>query len=198
MLVNTFLHIPGIGIKTEKRLWASGVHTWEDFTQNCPIRLSPYRLDTITRYIQELRQIEYNNPGYFSNLLPTGFHWRLFPQFRNATVYLDIDSFYVSDNYGTGNRTVCVVYIDFNSTHYLNINQILVKQRLVAIKDVENDFNPNVWAYYTAKPIELKESETPMKLKQPEIPTDALMNLMGSFDLDVEVVQWNEYPYTHP
>jgi len=28
-------------------------------------------------------------------------------------------------------------------------------------------------------------------------PTDDLMGLTGSFDLDVEVVQWNEYPYTH-
>ena len=29
-------------------------------------------------------------------------------------------------------------------------------------------------------------------------PTDDLMGLTGSFDLDVEVVQWNEHPYTHP
>ena len=29
-------------------------------------------------------------------------------------------------------------------------------------------------------------------------PTDDLMGLTGSFDLDVEVVQWNEFPYTHP
>lgn len=28
-------------------------------------------------------------------------------------------------------------------------------------------------------------------------PTDYLMDLTGSFGLDVEVVQWNEYPYTH-
>ena len=28
-------------------------------------------------------------------------------------------------------------------------------------------------------------------------PTDNLMGLTGSFDLDVEVVQWNEFPYTH-
>ena len=83
------------------------------------------------------------------------------------TVYLDIDSFYITDNYGTGNRTVCVVYIDFNSTHYLNVNQVLVKQRLVAIKDAENDFNPNNWTHYVAKPIEPKELKTPTELGQP-------------------------------
>ena len=93
MLLNTFLHIPGIGTKTEERIWASGVHTWEDFTPNCPIRLSPSRLDTITQYIHESKHhIQYNNPGYFANLLPASVHWRLFPQFRNSTVYLDIET----------------------------------------------------------------------------------------------------------
>ena len=67
------------------------------------------------------------------------------------TVYLDIDSQYITDVFGTGNRTVSVVYVDFNSTHLLNVNQILVEQRLVTIVDVENDFNPNDWTYFTAK-----------------------------------------------
>ena len=93
MLVNTFLHIPGIGIKTEQQLWDSGIRNWEDFTQNCPIRLSQSRVDTITRYIRESRrQIEYDNPNYFSDLLPANLQWRIFPQFRNAAVYLDIET----------------------------------------------------------------------------------------------------------
>jgi hypothetical protein len=67
------------------------------------------------------------------------------------TVYLDIDSQYITDVFGTGNRTVGVVYVDFNSTHFLNVNQVLVEQRLVTINDVENDFNPNDWTHFTAK-----------------------------------------------
>ena len=41
MLKNTFLHISGIGIKTEQRFWESGIHNWNDFTSDYPIRLSP-------------------------------------------------------------------------------------------------------------------------------------------------------------
>ena len=93
MLVNTFHHIPGIGIKTEQRFWDSGIHKWEDFTQKCPIGFSQSKSDTVTRYIQEsMRQIEDDNPNYFSDLLPANLHWRLFPEFRNAAVYLDIET----------------------------------------------------------------------------------------------------------
>lgn len=45
MLKNTFLHIPGIGIKTERRFWDSGIYKWDDFTKVCPIRLSQSKID---------------------------------------------------------------------------------------------------------------------------------------------------------
>lgn len=69
----------------------------------------------------------------------------------NKNVYLDIDNQYVTDYFGTGNRTVCVVYIDFNSTHYLNVNQVIIEQRLVIINDSENDFNPKKWSFFVEK-----------------------------------------------
>ena len=40
MLFNTFIHIPGIGAKTEEMLWSNGVRTWEDFTEPYPAQLS--------------------------------------------------------------------------------------------------------------------------------------------------------------
>lgn len=93
MLKNTFLHIPGIGNKTEQQIWDSGIHRWKDFTQNCPIRLSQSKIDTIIRSLEESRQhIKSNNPNYFSDLLPANLHWRFFPEFRQTTVYLDIET----------------------------------------------------------------------------------------------------------
>ncbi len=93
MLKNTFTHIPGIGPKTEERLWDSGIHNWGDFTKNCPIRLSQSKMDTIASYLEESRQnIKFSNPNYFSDLLPSNQHWRFFPEFRESTVYLDIET----------------------------------------------------------------------------------------------------------
>jgi len=93
MLKNSFLHIPGIGIITEQRFWNSGIYTWKDFIQNCPIRLSQLKMDTISICLEEShQQLESGNPNYFSQLLPTDQHWRFFPEFRDSTVYLDIET----------------------------------------------------------------------------------------------------------
>ena len=41
---------------------------------------------------ESLEQFQRCNPAYFSNLLPSNQCWRLFPEFRNSTVYLDIET----------------------------------------------------------------------------------------------------------
>ena len=93
MLKNTFLHIPSIGIKTEQRFWDSGIHSWNNFTQNCPIRLPQSKINFISKYLQgSYQHIESNDPKYFSELLPANLHWRFFPEFRNSMAYLDIET----------------------------------------------------------------------------------------------------------
>lgn len=93
MLKNTFLHIPGIGTKTEKRLWESGIYSWDLFSENRKAGLLPKRLDTVDKYLRESKiQMESLNPNYFAELIPSGHHWRFFPEFRNDTVYLDIET----------------------------------------------------------------------------------------------------------
>jgi hypothetical protein len=41
---------------------------------------------------ESLEQIQLCNPSYFSKLLPANQSWRLFPEFRESTVYLDIET----------------------------------------------------------------------------------------------------------
>jgi len=85
---------------------------------------------------------EKNEAGYFeayqflSNLI------------YNKKVYLDIDDIYVYDKYG---RLVCLVYVDYNSTHYLNINKALLEKDLALISNYDNEFNPKNWKLYTPK-----------------------------------------------
>lgn len=93
MLKNTFLHIPGIGLKTEQRLWQSGIHSWADFTPDCPIRFSQSKIDTISAILEESRHnLKTGNPNYFSDRLPANQHWRFFPEHRESTAYLDIET----------------------------------------------------------------------------------------------------------
>jgi len=93
MLKNTFHHIPGIGIKTERDLWDCGITDWQEMNGPAIEELPPKRLAALTRYVNEsIEQMEKNNFKYFEDLLPSSLHWRFFPEFRKNTAYLDIET----------------------------------------------------------------------------------------------------------
>jgi endonuclease YncB( thermonuclease family) len=83
---------------------------------------------------------EYNQPGgtQATNALTSLISGR--------TIYLDTDDKSGRDQYG---RLVAVVYIKYNSTHYLNVNEELLIQGVVALTDYSNnEFNPYTWTRY--------------------------------------------------
>jgi uncharacterized protein YprB with RNaseH-like and TPR domain len=93
MLKNSFQHIPGIGEKTERQLWNSGIKDWSCFSKTIQIKLSSKRIETMTDYIEgSKKNLQMNNPGFFSALLPAAQHWRIFSEFRSSTAYIDIET----------------------------------------------------------------------------------------------------------
>lgn len=95
MLRNTFCHVPGIGLQSENRIWASGLRSWDDFLGKRPDRLpaATKRFSSLRRYIeQSMEELQHNRPSYFSDLLPAAQQWRLFNEFRESTAYLDIET----------------------------------------------------------------------------------------------------------
>lgn len=67
------------------------------------------------------------------------------------TVYLDVDNLYLWDNHGAGDRLVCVPYIEFNSTHLMNICESLFVAGHVEKRDYDNEFSPYSWSLYVPK-----------------------------------------------
>jgi len=63
----------------------------------------------------------------------------------NKSVHLDIDDVYTTDKY---DRLVCVVYVDYNSTHVKNVNKALLVEGYAVIWDFDNEFNPYTWSLY--------------------------------------------------
>jgi len=63
----------------------------------------------------------------------------------NKRVYLDVDDLYVMDHY---NRLVAVVYVEYNSTHLMNVNKWLLVNGYAKISDHPNEFNPSNWNLY--------------------------------------------------
>lgn len=93
MLKNTFHHIPGIGAHIENKIWEKGALDWNHFQFNSAGIFSQGRTSLIKNYIDKsYEQLKNDNPNYFTKLLPSRLHWRIFPEFRHLTAYLDIET----------------------------------------------------------------------------------------------------------
>src|SRR5205085_197704 len=95
MLQQTFIHIPGIGKLTELDLWNQGIRSWDDADRfekrfgAVGARLQ-HKLD---EYIPLSREaIRRNDAGFFERLSALGEAWRIYPEFAEHCVYLDIET----------------------------------------------------------------------------------------------------------
>ena len=82
MLRHTFMHIPGIGPKTEQAFWAAGVAEWDDFANGVSLALPTARRDRIAAELRaSADHLAAGDARYFARRLPAGQHWRLFGEF---------------------------------------------------------------------------------------------------------------------
>lgn len=91
MLEHTFIHIPGIGPKTERHLWRHGILTWKHFLSNRKPPLSPAR-DTFIRQNLDASVENKDNIRFFLDRLSSADLWRVFDRFKDKAVYLDIET----------------------------------------------------------------------------------------------------------
>ncbi len=93
MLKNSFVHVRGIGMKSEQKIWSSGIHSWADLLNGDLSGFSPIKRANLIRSIEESsEQLSRSNPAFFGNCLPSKHYWRIFPEFRESTAYLDIET----------------------------------------------------------------------------------------------------------
>jgi hypothetical protein len=117
MLTNTFIHIQGIGLKTEADLWQAGTLEWDDFLGNRPDGISPARTTYIIEALEESRSNLTTRPEYFTGLLPASQHWRIFPHFRDKIAYLDIETTGLGDSCDI---TTIALYDGQTIKHYIH------------------------------------------------------------------------------
>lgn len=94
MLTSTFLHAPGIGATTEKRIWESGVRDWTHFLEiKDKIGLSKRHLALLTPIVEEsMERFEAEDYHYFAEQLASREHWRAFGELAQHAAYLDIET----------------------------------------------------------------------------------------------------------
>ena len=95
MLHQTFIHIPGIGKETERGLWKHGIRSWDD-ADKFEKRFGAVgaRLhQKLDEYIPLSREaVRRKDAAFFERLSTLGEAWRVFPEFADECVYLDIET----------------------------------------------------------------------------------------------------------
>lgn len=94
MLTRTFIHLPGIGPRTEFRLWWEGIEDWRAALEAGPPQgFGPRRWDELRRLVSEcLRSLQIGEHRFFAASMPGRYHWRAWPDFRGRVAYLDIET----------------------------------------------------------------------------------------------------------
>ena len=83
MLINTFCHIPSIGVEKEIELWRQGIFTWADYRKHMP---------QSTCLDESEKHLAHKKATFFSKALDSSQHWRLIPEFRDTIAYIDIET----------------------------------------------------------------------------------------------------------
>lgn len=115
MITSTFCLLPGVGVRTERRLWREGLSTWDRFLATRQAQgVSTARKALFDDRIAEAREHYIQDDSrYFAKALPSRHQWRLYEWLRERALYLDIetDSFgriTVVGLYGRGGYTALV------------------------------------------------------------------------------------------
>ena len=138
MLENTFIHIQGIGPKTEQAIWRKGIHTWKDFLSNKEIVISPRR-DPLVRIQIEESIKNRSNISFFADRLSTSNQWRIFNGFRDRAVYLDIET---SGMYpGADEITIIGLYNGYKVYTFVNGRNMSEFEHVIASYDLVITFN---------------------------------------------------------
>jgi uncharacterized protein YprB with RNaseH-like and TPR domain len=93
MLRQTFVHLPGVGAATERKLWESGIRDWNELRREAGAVFAPQRVDEALRLLDLSEEAhEKRNPHFFYKRLPREQLWRVVPEFIENAAYLDIET----------------------------------------------------------------------------------------------------------
>ncbi len=92
MLTHSFCFLPGIGKKKEEALWKQGILTWEQFLQAKEIQ-GIWQKQKYDALLQEAKQKRReNDSSYFAYHFPPVEIWRLYADFKEEALFLDIEA----------------------------------------------------------------------------------------------------------
>jgi uncharacterized protein YprB with RNaseH-like and TPR domain len=93
MIQSSFLHLPGVGETTERKLWDQGVRSWDDLESGLSEIFGAKKAAKIAEGLEESRSaFESGEFRYFCERMKGSQVWRLLPMVHDAIAYLDIET----------------------------------------------------------------------------------------------------------
>ena len=94
MLAHTFIHLPGVGAASERRLWSAGAHSWDRFLALQQDRtLRGRRTERLAPLIEESQAaLRRSATDFFAARLPIGERWRMLSSFADRSAFFDIET----------------------------------------------------------------------------------------------------------
>ncbi len=94
MLEQSFIFLPKIGETTEKKIWNKGIHDWQTFLGSKNIKgISQARKEHFDWRIQQAKKAKKNEDiRHFHYYFPQREHWRLWNEYKDEAVCLDIET----------------------------------------------------------------------------------------------------------
>lgn len=101
MLKSSFIHIPGVGTKTERYIWQKGVFAWEDFMVNYDkLELPGAKKERIRNHVVlSGSHLQKRKIRFFADTLPKSEMWRVYPEFKDRVAFVDIETTGLSPYY---------------------------------------------------------------------------------------------------
>jgi endonuclease YncB( thermonuclease family) len=88
---------------------------------------------------------------------------------QNKPIYLDTGVATTTDQQG---RLLCVIYLDYNSTHYENVNMAMVQNGYAAPNSQNsNVFDVGTWTWFVSKQVPTSSPSATIALQPSETPT---------------------------
>jgi uncharacterized protein YprB with RNaseH-like and TPR domain len=89
VLQRTFLHLQGVGETTERKMWASGLHSWDEFLS----RPDHPRYGLHRPWVEESRaRFDHEEWSWFDSHLPGIHKWRAWGELRERALFVDIET----------------------------------------------------------------------------------------------------------
>lgn len=94
MLQNSFIFLNKIGKSREKDIWREGIEDWGSFISQTSVKgISASRKESYDWALKEAKEkLRADDSRYFNRVFPFSEQWRLYEQFKDEAVFLDIET----------------------------------------------------------------------------------------------------------